>query len=191
MLDAFKRLLCALSITALTLLHSTLPYSAPTCHCLFPSSPLQLSTLLCQKLAQEPKRLIRLRRRQMFHRLEQMWRDILIQIHPRRAPMRNRLGRRLRRWVWTIARRDWRHWTLLDGCGRRWRGLHGGGGLLSQRQNVRDLKGGEKLLPALELVPSRPFLCLRGGACRLREGCRWRWILRGFVARGWGRVRTF
>lgn len=59
---------------------------------------LNLGTLHSQELTQPLQRLVRLRRCQMLHRLEQMRRDILIEIHPRRAAVRDGLrGHLLRR----------------------------------------------------------------------------------------------
>jgi hypothetical protein len=59
-----------------------------------PTSPLQFLALHCQKLTQPLQRLLRLRRRQMLHRLQQMRRNLLIQIYARRTAMRNWLCRR-------------------------------------------------------------------------------------------------
>jgi hypothetical protein len=73
-----------------------LPLSPPRPIALPTSRPLNLPTLPRQKLTQPLQRLLRLRSSKMLHRLEQMRRHMLIQIHPRRTPMRNRLRGRLR-----------------------------------------------------------------------------------------------
>lgn len=116
------------SLTYISLVANSISILRPLPHP--PPSPLQLRTLHSQKLTQPLERLLRLRRRQMLHGLEQMRRHILIQIHPRRASMRYRLRRRLlrrRAGMWAVARRRWRR-GLDDwrGCGCRRRGLDGG-----------------------------------------------------------------
>lgn len=58
-------------------------------------SPLNLSTLHSQELAQELQWLLRLLRRQVLHRLQQVWRDMLVQVHARRAAVRYGLRGRL------------------------------------------------------------------------------------------------
>ena len=70
-----------------------LPPSSPH---LLPSSPLNLPTLPRQKLTQPLQRLLRLRSSKMFHRLEQMRRHMLVQIHPRGTAVWNGLCGRLR-----------------------------------------------------------------------------------------------
>lgn len=136
--STFERLPCALMTIPMHTHADCRSRSHPslcTCPATTSPSPLKLRTLHRQKLAQPLQRLLRLRRRQMLHRFQQMRRDILIQIHPRGAAMRYRLRRRLLSWrtgIWAIARRRWRRglddWRrcrsrrcCLD------RGLEGGG----------------------------------------------------------------
>jgi hypothetical protein len=87
------------------------------------TSPLNLRTLHCQKLTQPFERFLRLRRCQMFHRLQQMRRNVLVKVDSCRTTMRYRLS--WRAWMRAVARGHcWR--LLWNGGGRGWCGLDSG-----------------------------------------------------------------
>ena len=76
------------------------PHSPRTNH----SSPFNLRTLHRQKVTQPLKRLLRLRGSQMLHGLEQMRRNMLIQVESRWTAVRYGLRGRLLRWMRRVAR---------------------------------------------------------------------------------------
>jgi hypothetical protein len=119
-----------------------------------PYLPLNLTALPRQKLTEPQERLLRLRSNKVLHRLEQMRRDMLVEVDARGAAVRDRVHRRLllclRAGMRRRARRRWRRgcrrrsvggcrrgrvgcWRCggfgVGGGGLRLRGLRGGGGL--------------------------------------------------------------